>query len=155
MNKIHSILFVCTGNSCRSVMAEGLLKKRLKESGKNIEVRSAGIGAVGGMPPTPETVEVMKREGVDVSMFKTKHINEEMIRDAGLIFVMEELHRHEVITRVPEAASKTYLLKEFGRSGKTGNGAGSIHDPIGRPIEYYRACLEDINKEIDRIARLL
>lgn len=138
-------------------MAEGLLKKRLKELGKGgIEIYSAGMRALGGMPPTDETVEVMKEEGVDMSSFRSKNLNDAMIKKADLILVMEDNHKNEVIRRVPEAAAKTHLLKEFGRADVAEHSQGyDVPDPIGRPIKDYKYCLAMIKKEIERISKLL
>lgn len=157
MGKIKSVLFVCTGNSCRSVMAEGLLKKYLKELGKDdIEVHSAGIMPLGGLPPTEETIQTMKEEGVDVSGVRSHSLTDEMIRKADLILVMERLHKEEIIRRIMQAVSKTYLLKEFDNPEKTGRRENSdIPDPIGRPMKYYRYCISMIKKEIERIAKSL
>ena len=155
--KIKSVLFVCTGNSCRSVMAEGLLRKYLKELGKDdIEVRSAGTSAVNGSPAPKQPIEVMKKELVDVSGFRSKRMNAELIKWADLILVMEWSHKDEVRRIAPEAASKTYLLREFGMADTEHHPEGfSIPDPIGRPIQNYEYCIGIIKKEIERIARLL
>lgn len=157
MSDIKSILIVCTGNSCRSVMAEGLLKKYLKESGKTgIEVLSAGIRALDGFSPTEGTIETMKAEGIDMTHFVSRAVTDGMIKKADLILVMEDLHKEEVISRVPDAEPKTFLLKEYGTDKETGNMAHpGISDPIGRPIEYYKTCMAEIKKEVERIIKLL
>jgi len=156
MAGIKTVLFVCTGNSCRSVMAEGLLKKYLEDLGKDIAVMSAGTGTLDGMPPTIPTIEVMKAEGIDVSAFRSKILTEKLIKAADLILVMEAMHKEEVLRRVPSASSKTYLLREFGRSGKAERPKDpEIPDPIGQPVEYYRNSLYLIKDELQRITRII
>lgn len=157
MSDIKSVLLVCTGNSCRSVMAEGLLKKYLKESGKaGIEVTSAGTRAIGGLPPTDETVEVMKSEGVDISRARSKNLTDDLIKKSDLILVMEDMHKSEIARRVPESASKTHLVKEYGLDGKVDHIEGvNIPDPIGRPMEFYKYTIKIIKNQMQRIAKLL
>lgn len=156
MGNIKSILFVCTGNSCRSVMAEGILKKRLRELGKDdIHVYSAGTKATDWFPPMAETTQVMKESGVEIDDFRSKKLTDSMIRNADLILTMERAHKEDIIERVPEAAHKTYVLREFGYSGKTYPEGIDIPDPIGRPIKDYKRCLAILEKEIERIVKIL
>lgn len=157
MSKIKSILFVCTGNSCRSIMAEGLMKDALKRLGKeNIKVSSAGANAIDGFHPTLETIEAMKREGVDVSGFKSRYLTDEMIKNSDLILVMAAHHIDSIIQRVPQAASKTHILKQYGYSkGSSACEDSDIPDPIGKSLEVYEHTLGEIKREVDRIAGLL
>lgn len=157
MNKVKSVLLVCTGNSCRSIMAEGVLKKYLNELGKgDIEVASAGIFAMDGMSPTQETVAVMGEEGIDVSGFRSKSLTDEHIKKADLILVMAGHHMDDIIARVPAAASKTHMLKQFGLKCETQACEDmDIEDPIGKDKDFYRGVLLKIKKEMKRIAQIL
>jgi protein-tyrosine-phosphatase len=138
-------------------MAEGLLRHKLNELGKSgVEVQSAGTRSMNGLAPTDETIEVMHHEGIDVSDHRSRALTDESIRKADLILVMEDAHKNEIARKVPEAASKTHLLKEFGREEMTQHPEGfDVPDPIGRPIRDYRYCLGVIKKEIERIVRAL
>ena len=135
-------------------MAEALMKRTLNTLGKKgIAVGSAGIAAVSGTPPTDETAEAMHEAGIDVTAHRATDISDALIKDSDLILVMEQVHKQEVIRRVPGAANKTFLLKEYAYPGGVPNPAMyGIQDPIGWGAGYYRHTREVINKEIERIA---
>ena len=157
MHKVKSILLVCTGNSCRSIMAEGILKKYLKELGKDdVEVISAGVHAIDGMSPTRETIEVMSKEGIDVSGFRSKGLAKDNIKKADLILVMAGHHMDDIITRMPEAAQKVHILKQFGVESENKSCDDlDISDPIGRDKNFYEEVLAAIKKEMKRIAEVI
>lgn len=155
MAKIKSILFVCTGNSCRSIMAEGLLKKKLQEmERKEIEVFSAGTHAVGGFVPTDNTISVMKDEGVDVSGYKTSRLTPDKIQKADLILAMELFHIESILNMAPDAEAKTYLLRKYARV-KNEPGGIEVMDPIGRPPEIYERVSTMIKRSIEELVKTL
>lgn len=131
------------------------MKDALKGLGKvDMKVSSAGMSAIDGFRPTPETIEVMKREGVDVSGLQSKHLTDEMIKNADLILVMTAHHMDDIIKRVPLAASKTHILKQYGRRGDSRTCEElDISDPIGKPMEVYEYTLGEIKREVNRIAQ--
>lgn len=149
------ILFVCTGNSCRSVMAKGYLEKRLRELGKEgIEVSSAGLIRLIGMEATEKAKQVAGEEGIELSDHRTRMINELDVRESDLIFVMESRHKQYIVGKYPKAAKKTYLLKDF---KKLGNFETSEHpdiaDPITKDTDFYRKIFSIIKESIERILK--
>lgn len=153
--RMKKILFVCTGNSCRSVMAEGLLKKMIKETGgRDIEVYSAGTAAISGFAPTDKTIEVMKRDGIDVSGYKTAKLTPDIIRKADLILTMDNAHKDRVADFVPEAKDKTYLLREY-INKKSDILSYAIEDPIGKPLEVYERVFNIIKESIKELMKRL
>jgi len=136
MKNIKRILVVCTGNSCRSIMAEGYLTKKFQDMGaKDTIVISAGTNALNGLKPTEETIELMKEEGIDVSGYMSSTLSKTNIDNADVILVMTPSHKERVVSISSSSFDKVYLLREFSEEyKKDGN---SIDDPIGRPIEFY------------------
>ncbi|MDP8229825.1 MAG: L-threonylcarbamoyladenylate synthase [Candidatus Gorgyraea atricola] len=139
----YHVLFVCTGNSCRSVMAKGMLEKFLKEAGlsKKVRVDSAGTGGFAGIPAATNTIEVMKEEGVDVSAHRGKPISPALLKKSDFVFVMEDVHKRYIVNALPKTALKTRLLKE----------ASGIPDPIGKSIEEYRRIRDIIKDSVENI----
>ncbi len=151
------LLFVCTGNTCRSPMAEGILKKALKDKGvENVEVRSAGTHGLDLAPASVFAAAAAKAIGVDISRHRSRTLNEEMIEKADLILVMSPEHAHHIEIMSRAALRKTHLLKSFPQPVEASNadqepGVLSIKDPIGGVFEEYRKSCREIEEQINRI----
>lgn len=156
---INTVLFVCTGNTCRSAMAEGMLKKMLEERTKGnskIEVISAGISALPGISPTFEAISVMFEQGIDISQHYAQELQEELIKKADLILVMTNEHKEYIHKEFPFAQNKTFLLKKFTINNKSESNQNNdrnyeIIDPIGRKIEFYRIIARELKNNLEKI----
>ncbi len=141
------VVFVCTGNSCRSPIAEGILKDRIAlRPDLDISVESAGVMVPPGISVSHNSVKVAAEHGIDISSHQPRQITRDIIDKADLILVMEFAQKALLISAVPEAESKIFLLKEYCSST-----TGEIDDPIGMGKEAYKKIYSEIEREIDRI----
>ena len=147
-----NILFVCTGNSCRSVMAEGLFRELVSGQAERFHVGSAGVSALDGYPASQETVKVMKEEHIDVSEHRSRHLTAAMVRMADKIFVMENVHKEAILQSWPEAVEKVHLLTEYSRDRKHKMNEIDIPDPIRMPDHFYKNVFRVIRDCVAHIA---
>ncbi len=133
------ILFVCTGNTCRSPMAEGLLKKMAQEHQLPVEVQSAGLAAFAGVPAAPEAVEACRERGVDLSTHQTQPLGKTLVVESDLILTMTDKHKEMILKKMPALGEKVSMFSEY-----AGAGIEDIDDPVGQPVEVYRKVLDQM-----------
>lgn len=141
---MHSVLFVCTANICRSPMAEGLLRARLGDAAPDWRIDSAGTWAMDGEGAAPRAIKVLKTRGIDLSEHRSRIVNPAILSRANLVLVMEKGHKEALQVEFPRYASKIYLLSEM---------VGEIHeikDPIGRSTADFEKTAHELEDILER-----
>lgn len=145
----YLLVFVCTGNTCRSPMAEALMRKRVAErlacpinqlEDRGIIITSAGIAAAAGGPASAESAQVVQERGLDLSDHASQPLSERLVRSADLILTLTRNHRDAIVGQWPSAAARVKLLCRDN---------SDVADPIGGPIELYRRCADQIDAQLD------
>lgn len=131
------ILFVCSGNTCRSPMAEGLCRQILTDDSK-YHISSAGTSATPGEHATQEAIIALRNRGIDISQHSSRTLTADLIRESNFILVMCERHRQKVLGLCPEAGEKCFLLAEN----------SDIADPFEEGQEVYNRCAEQISEAV-------
>lgn len=148
------ILFVCSGNLCRSVMAEWMFRTLSNRAGlSHARASSAGLLDLGGAGADPHAVAILREKGVDASRHRSRTLTAEMVAAAALVLVMEEAQRDEVLRRYPGAEAKVRLLKSFSAQGD-GDGR-DIRDPYGMTPYHYRTCFAEIYFSLEGLLRCI
>ncbi|MDP1905136.1 MAG: low molecular weight protein-tyrosine-phosphatase [Pseudomonadota bacterium] len=135
------ILVLCTGNICRSPMAEALLRQRMESLGRKVEVRSAGVGALRNYPADEPARELMRARGLDITPHRAAQVTPELARWADLILVMESRQREAMIEIDPAARGKTYLLGHWIKQ--------EVPDPYQQPEAVYTRALNLIDESLE------
>jgi len=145
------LLLVCTGNTCRSPMATGILKKLLEDKGiHQFEVESAGIASYPGSLASLFAVETCRNFGIDISQHSSRQLTKEMAEAADLILVMTPEHIDYIFHLDQELAEKTFLLKAFPKRDEDTRDC-SVRDPIGGSSQAYLSCFFDLDENLRRI----
>lgn len=161
------VLFVCTGNTCRSPMAAGFFAAAARRRRLDVAVSSAGVGAWEGAPATAEAVIAAAEYGVDLKAHRARRLTPALVEEADLVLTMTQAQKDDVLSLVPAARGKVHAIKEFVGRASAGGGrqeraaAGSktvsidIADPIGRSLAAYRECAGDLHAAAEALADLL
>jgi glycine hydroxymethyltransferase len=152
---VGSILLVCTGNICRSPMAEGLMRRGLGRRGvRDVDVRSAGVAAWDEQPPSPEAITAMQERGVDIAAHQSRRLGRSMIDEAELVIAMATDHRHAIVRLAPGAESKTFTLKELAELmprldswSTNGDASARLHTLV---VDANDARRDDMDESLDR-----
>jgi protein-tyrosine phosphatase len=144
-------MFVCTGNTCRSPMAEGLFRRLLAEklgcqedelSDQGFIVGSAGLAAAAGAPPSPEGVTILAEQGIDIRSHESQPLTERLLDQADHLYTMTKGHRAAILAERPDLAEVVQLLSPEGKD---------VSDPIGGGFQCYVDCKKEIEKHLQSI----
>jgi protein-tyrosine-phosphatase len=143
---LKKILFVCSGNTCRSPLAEGIAKKILSDSlPEQIDISSAGTSAMEGVPASGHSIQVAREHGIDLSDHRARLLNKSLIKESDLIVTMSSKHKETIGIIEPDGLDHTFLLTDFC------DDEGDIPDPIGSDIKSYQQVFRLIEKCLDRM----
>ena len=171
-------MFLCTGNICRSPMAEGLLRRALDDRGiGGVEVSSTGTWGLDGSPATEYAAAAARSSGVDIARHRARSFTERLAEDADLIIAMTSVHLREGDEMAPGSAARTRLLKELAHLEPEPLPQASspeerlaallaaprphyvramdLDDPMGLPLVVYERCRDQIAEGVDRLMELI
>jgi protein-tyrosine phosphatase len=180
-NPAIDILFVCTGNMCRSPMAEVMLRRRLEERGIDAQVRSAGLTGTGSAAAEP-AVQAMREFGLDLAAHESRMLSAPMVECSDLVIGLAREHVREVVLVGPGAFGRTFTLKELVRRGHDlgcrnsdesvadwlsrlnagrsrvahlgDSAADDVDDPIGRRAAVYERVADELSELVDQLVEL-
>lgn len=147
---MKTILFVCTGNTCRSSMAEALARHWAQKKGlaDTFRFKSAGTWALEGVGASPQAIEALAEAGIDLRGHQSRPVTGELLEEAHLILTMTRRHKEELASFYPEVRDKLYTLYEY--AGSEADRHREVADPIGGSLEVYKECAAELEALIEK-----
>jgi len=149
-NEPKLMLFICTGNTCRSPMAQGLVAKALADE-DDWEVRSAGVAASVGSSESRHTSEVLLERGASLQGFRSRQVSAGMMKQASVVFCMTQGHRDQLLEEFPDCADKCYLVGDFSAKHPGSN----VPDPFGMGRKSYEQVAIAIEEALPGLLRFV
>ncbi len=148
----NEIVFICTANTCRSPMAEGLFRHALAAQSdplESLKVSSAGVSVYDRQPASLNSVKSMAKVGIDISDHRSQHITESMIESALVFFTMTETHLAMLSYQIDPPPANAFLMRSF----IGGNADTQIPDPFGMNLREYEACRDSMVEAIPSLVK--
>lgn len=143
------IVFLCTGNICRSPIAEGVLRKKLQDLNfSGINVSSMGTHGIDGCPASKYAQILCGEDGIDITQHRSRPLIPHELVESSLVLVMENVHREFIYSFFPAVKNKTFLLAQWPDNNIR---KSSIQDPFGGSLRKYKKAYKHISEHIDRI----